>query len=331
MDPQPHAAYPLSQNRLSIRANAGWLGAAQLLAKVLNLGIYASLTRRLGQEGFGLFIYSFSLMEILGFAATLGLPIIYTRHVAAGDLDSARAAVWAKHLGSLLVGLGAGYRPAEFEMFGKRLEDRWTYMEEICAFLRQAWTGEPFEWQGRRIHVTPRPEPAPPILLGGSSAASARRAARIADDWFPPLEPRLWTPYRDACLELGKPDPGPYPSHGPIFLWISRDPARAWDHLMPHVLHQLHSYAEWTVEAFGRAAGPYAKKMSAENVRDSDAYQVLTPEQALELADTLGDHSVFYLNPLLAGIDPKRSWEMLRLFEKEVRPYLPSPHSTPVD
>ena len=96
----------MSQNRLSIRANAGWLGAAQLLAKVLNLGIYASLTRRLGQEGFGLFIYSFSLMEILGFAATLGLPIIYTRHVAAGDLDSARAAVWAKHLGSLLVGLG---------------------------------------------------------------------------------------------------------------------------------------------------------------------------------------------------------------------------------
>ena len=231
--------------------------------------------------------------------------------------------------GRLIVGLGAGYRPMEFEMFGKRLEDRWAFMEEICNFLRRAWTGEPFQWRGRLVHVTPRPEPPPPILLGGSSAASARRAARIADGWFPPLEPRLWTPYRDACLELGKPDPGPYPRHGPIFLWISRDPDRDWDRLMPHILHQLHSYAEWTVEAFGQAAGPYAKKMSADNVRESDAYQVLAPEEALELAHALGDHSVFYLNPLLAGIDPKRSWEMLRLFENEVRPHLPWPHVHP--
>ena len=208
-------------------------------------------------------------------------------------------------------------------------DDRWAFMEEICNFLRRAWTGEPFQWRGRLIHVTPRPEPPPPILLGGSSAASARRAARIADGWFPPLEPRLWTPYREACLELGKPDPGPYPRHGPIFLWISRDPDRDWDRLMPHILHQLHSYAEWTVEAFGQAAGPYAKKMSADNVRESDAYQVLAPEEALELAHALGDHSVFYLNPLLAGIDPKRSWEMLRLFENEVRPHLPWPDVHP--
>ncbi|MGE4652861.1 MAG: LLM class flavin-dependent oxidoreductase [Myxococcota bacterium] len=242
-------------------------------------------------------------------------PVKLAEDLAVAQLASA---------GRLLVGLGAGYRPAEFEMFGKRLEDRWAFMEEICNFLRQAWTGEPFEWQGRRVHVTPRPEPVPPILLGGSSAASARRAARIADGWFPPLEARLWVPYREACLKLGKPDPGPYPKHGPIFLWISHDPERAWGHLMPHILHQLQSYAEWTIEAFGKPAGPYAKQMSAETVRESEAYQVLTPEQALELAHELGDHSVFYLNPLLAGIDPKRSWEMLRLFENEVRPHLPA-------
>ena len=95
--------------------------------------------------------------------------------------------------------------------------------------------------------------PPPPILLGGSSAAAARRAARIADGWFPPLEPRLWTPYREECLELGKPDPGPYPKHGPIFLWISEQPEAAWDRVMPHVLHQLRSYTAWTIEAFGRA------------------------------------------------------------------------------
>jgi len=225
--------------------------------------------------------------------------------------------------GRLLLGIGGGYRPAEFEMFGRRLEDRWRAIGETVEVLRMAWTGEPFEWRGRRCHVTPRPDPPPPILLGGGSRAAARRAARIADGWFPPLDPRLWAPYREACLELGKPDPGDYPAQGPIFLWVSKDPEAAWRRLMPHVLHQLRSYAAWTVEAFGRAAGPYAADVSEQGVRESDAYRVLTPEDALALAARLGDHSVLYLNPLLAGIPPRDAQAMLDLFEREVRPHLP--------
>ena len=227
--------------------------------------------------------------------------------------------------GRLLLGIGAGYRPSEFESFGRRLEDRWRAMGDTCAFLRQAWTGEPFEWQGRRCVVTPKPEPcAPPILLGGSSPAAARRAAHIADDWFPPLDARLWQPYRQECLRLGRDDPGPYPAQGPIFLWISQDPERDWQWLLPHVQHQLQSYARWTQEAFGRAAGPYAgPDITPETVMQSPAYRVLTPEQALQLAQELGEHCVLYLNPLLAGIDPEASWRMLRLYEREVHPHLP--------
>lgn len=227
--------------------------------------------------------------------------------------------------GRLLLGIGAGYRPSEFETFGKRLEDRWQAMGETCEFLRHAWTGEPFEWQGRTCIVTPRPEPCPPpILLGGSSPAAARRAARIADDWFPPLDERLWTPYREECVKLGKDDPGPYPRQGPIFLWIAADPDRAWESLLPHVRHQLASYSAWTEEAFGKPSGPYAgNNMTADTIKQSGAYQVLTPDQALLLAQELGEHSVLYLNPLLAGIDPGFAWDMLRLYEREVHPHLP--------
>jgi len=206
--------------------------------------------------------------------------------------------------GRLVLGIGAGYRPAEFEMYGRRLEDRWRVLGEVVELLRVAWTGEPFTWQGRRCHVTPKPTPPPPILLGGGSAAAARRAARIADGWFPPLDPRLWPPYREACLELGKPDPGSYPNHGPIFLWVSEDPERDWQWLLPHVMHQLRSYQEWTVEAFGRAAGPYAADITEGSVRESGAYRVLSVDDTLALAEQLGRHSVFYLNPLLAGIAP---------------------------
>lgn len=224
--------------------------------------------------------------------------------------------------GRLELGIGAGYRPSEFETFGRKLEDRWRVIGEVVALLRLAWTGEPFSWEGRRCQVTPAPDPPPPILLGGSSAAAARRAARIADGWFPPLEPKLWPPYREACLALGKPDPGPYPKHGPIFLWIAKDVEGAWERLLPHVTHQLRSYAAWTAEAFGRPAGPYAAKVTEASIRESAAYQVRTPEQALALAEELGPDGVFYLNPLLAGIDPATSWEMLRLYEDEVHPHL---------
>ena len=227
--------------------------------------------------------------------------------------------------GRIIAGIGAGYRPSEFEMFGRRLEDRWKTMGEVCAFLKQAWTGEPFTWQGRRVHVTPAPDPPPPLLLGGSSRAAARRAARIADDWFPPLDPRLWTPYREACAELGKPDPGPYPKHGPMFVWVTHDVERARRELAPHAIHQMRSYAEWTVEAFGEAAGPYAHpELRTETIFDGAAYAVVTPEQAIELAQGLGPDGVFYLNPLLAGIDPAAAEAMLALFEREVWPYVRS-------
>ena len=224
--------------------------------------------------------------------------------------------------GRLDLGIGGGYRPSEFEMFGRKLEDRWKRLGEAIELLRLAWTGEPFEWQGRRCWVTPKPDPAPTILLGGGSAAAARRAARIADGWYPPLDPRLWTPYREECIKLGQDDPGEYPNQGPIFLWISKEPERAWDRLMPHVMHQLRSYSEWTIEAFGRPAGPYAQDMTDETVKQSSAYQVLVPEEAIALAEQLGDESVLFLNPLLAGIDPEFSWEMLRLYEREVHPHL---------
>jgi len=224
--------------------------------------------------------------------------------------------------GRLLLGLGGGYRPAEFEMFGKHLEDRWSDLGDTIEFLRLAWTGEPFEWRGRRCHVTPRPDPPPPILLGGSTPAAARRAARIADGWLPPLEPALWPPYREACIAAGDPDPGPYPKQGPIFLWIAQDVEAAWRRVLPHALHQMRSYAAWTAEAFGKPSGPYARGVTEDSVRSSDAYRVVTPDQALALAESLGPSGVLYLNPLLAGLDPDASWAMLRLYEREVHPYL---------
>ena len=93
--------------------------------------------------------------------------------------------------------------------------------------------------------------------------------------------------------------------------------------LMPHIFHQIRSYAEWTQEAFGRTAGPFAGLPDEAAVRKNPAFQVLTPEQTLAMAENLGPEGVLYLNPLLAGIDPRRARRMLDLYERAVHPHLP--------
>ena len=228
--------------------------------------------------------------------------------------------------GRLIAGLGAGYRPSEFEAFGKRMEDRWEDMAEVVAFLRKAWTGEPFEWRDRTVCITPRPEPPPPIILGGGFARSARRAAHIADGWLP-RTPDLWGPYRDECKKLGRPDPGPYSNQGPVFLHVALDPERAWDEIAPHARRMAEVYGSWQAESAAQADGPYAKATERLDIRASPAYQVLGPEEALELAIRLGAHGTLYMTPLLSGLDPSLAWSSLRLFEERVLPHLPRPDS----
>ncbi len=222
--------------------------------------------------------------------------------------------------GRLEVVIGAGYRPAEFEMFGRRREDRKALYVRAFEVLRKAWSGAPFEYEGREVRVTPVPEPPPRLLLGGTHEAVARRAARIADGYYPPAGEN-WRVYREECLALGKPDPGErFPALGPIFTHVTEDPEGDWARIAPHAAHVVRSYAEWTIEAYGRAAGPFAKGVDADDLRRSGAYQVLRPDEAVEMIQGLGRHRTFILTPLLGGLDPALSWRGLRLFEREVWP-----------
>jgi alkanesulfonate monooxygenase SsuD/methylene tetrahydromethanopterin reductase-like flavin-dependent oxidoreductase (luciferase family) len=223
--------------------------------------------------------------------------------------------------GRLRLGLGAGYRPSEFAMFGKRREDRKQHVIDTIEVLRAAFRGEPFDYEGRRVHVMPVPETPPPILLGGAHPAVARRAAHIADGFFPP-QGESWDVYREECRKLGKPDPGECMKLGPVFVHVTPDPEAVWAWLGPYVEHVARAYSEWTVEAYGRAAGPFAKGVRLEDVRRSGAYRVVTPEGAVALAEELGPNAVYHFTPLLGGLDPKRAWESLRLFECEVWPHL---------
>lgn len=219
--------------------------------------------------------------------------------------------------------IGGGYRPAECALYGTRLEDRWSIIGETVAFLRQAWTGEVFNYQGRSIYVRPTPVSPPRLFLGGASPAAAKRAARIADGYTSPHTTALWEPYRQECIALGKADPGPAQPLGPVFLWVAEDVEAAWNLLMPYVLSQIEEYAQFTTEGYGDAKGPYRGSVSPDKARSNPGYQVLTPEETIALGQKLGNRGLFVLNPLMGGIPINEAWKMLKLFEDKVKPHLP--------
>jgi len=194
---------------------------------------------------------------------------------------------------------------------------------ESATLLLRAWTGEPFDYRGRTVTIRPKPDPRPTLLMGGSTPAGARRAARLADGFSLPFDPELWAPFREECLRLGKADPGPVQPRGPVFLWVAEDVEAAWTMLMPHVLSQIDEYGRFTTEAYGEAAGPYRGVVSAEAARQNPAYQVLTPDELIALGQGLGPSGLLLFNPLMGGIPISEAWRMLKLLETKVLPHLP--------
>lgn len=93
--------------------------------------------------------------------------------------------------GRLVLGLGIGGHPAEHRALGIPFPDapeRVARLEEAVAVLRALWTGgpvtrpSPFYPLDDAI-VGPVPDPPPPIVIGGETAAGARLAGRIGDGW----------------------------------------------------------------------------------------------------------------------------------------------------
>lgn len=221
-----------------------------------------------------------------------------------------------------------GYVASEFEMFGCELKQRGVMTEHVINTLRQAWTGQPFEYQGRTACVTPTPVQAHlPIALGGAAKPSARRAARMADAFIPAM-PELMDLYNAECEKLGK-TPAPAERCGPVFLHIAEDPDAAWAQIAPHALHETNAYGKWMSESMGSGA-VYKAAEDADALRASGAYQVVTPDQCLDIAKQLGRGGRLVLSPLMGGMSPTLGWESLELFESKVMPHLELEPTAPV-
>ena len=108
-------------------------------------------------------------------------PVVLAKELASVDVLSG---------GRLEAGFGVGYVPDEFDAIGVPFSERGARMDDHIDALRAMWRGDlEFEgrftsWHGVEAHPRPVEPHGPPIHVGGSSAATFRRAVLRADGWY---------------------------------------------------------------------------------------------------------------------------------------------------
>jgi alkanesulfonate monooxygenase SsuD/methylene tetrahydromethanopterin reductase-like flavin-dependent oxidoreductase (luciferase family) len=220
--------------------------------------------------------------------------------------------------GRLVTVAGIGYRPQEYTRAGVDWRRRGRLQDELLETLLAAWTGEEFTYRGRTVRVTPRPctEPHPLLLVGGSSPAAARRAARLGLPFFPSAHlPELEAYYKERLVEYGTEGWVMMPAAETPLLHLAEDPDRAWATHGEHFLHEARTYASWQSAEIRSAVRSAATDVRG--LRDEGVYRILTPDECV--AQGLDN---LVLHPLAGGMPVEEGWRSLRLFCENVLPRL---------
>jgi alkanesulfonate monooxygenase SsuD/methylene tetrahydromethanopterin reductase-like flavin-dependent oxidoreductase (luciferase family) len=244
-------------------------------------------------------------------------PLRVAEDAAVVDLISA---------GRLDLGVAAGYRVEEFDVFGVPHHARGARVDEALSILAGAWREGPFSHEGPAyrftgVNVTPKPVQRPlPLFMGGQSKAAVKRAAKHGCHLLPSstTDFDLVNFYHAALREYGR-DPADFriKTFRPLYCCVDRD--RGWAEVKEHWLYQHNWYRRWYREA-GDSNAPELTR--PEDLPRSN-YIVGTPddcEQAIrDLQRELPfDEFIFWAYP--PGLPVAKGTESIELFAREVAP-----------
>ncbi len=133
----------------------------------------------------------------------------------------AKTAATLDHLsnGRLILGIGVGELPEEYEAVGMEFTNRGKRMDEYIDAIRTLWRDDVASFHGKYVQfdqVECRPWPVNrsiPLHIGGASDAAIRRAALTGDGYFPfvfpgqdirAVLPELISRVRQEAAELGR-------------------------------------------------------------------------------------------------------------------------------
>ncbi|MFH1602309.1 MAG: LLM class flavin-dependent oxidoreductase [Pseudomonadota bacterium] len=241
------------------------------------------------------------------------------------------AALDAMTNGRAILGVGMGYREEEFGAFGINPKERVGRMYEGLDVIKQLWTQDEMEFNGKYYHV-PRVRPTaksvqrphPPIWVGAGVDAAVRRVARRGYTWLihPPrvglteIAAQLKM-YRDVLREHG----GEMPVIQPMRCdgYLAENGAAAWKEA--EALFEWHYGVlhRWGIES---EHGDIRSKSFREDA--GDRYVIGTPDDAIAMFERcereLGVNFII-LRLNYVGMSFEDKMRQIRLFGEGVIPH----------
>jgi alkanesulfonate monooxygenase SsuD/methylene tetrahydromethanopterin reductase-like flavin-dependent oxidoreductase (luciferase family) len=220
--------------------------------------------------------------------------------------------------GRLDLGLGAGYRIPEYELYGADATRRYADTDGRAREVRRLWA------EGG---VTPLPvQERVPIWMGYQGPKGARRAGLLGEGLLA-LDPKLYPVYRDGLIEGGH-DPARARMSGGMQSWVSEDPEADWPLVSRHVGYQIDSYLKHMVQGTDQ---PAPAPVDPDKLRRRDARQPLsyfhfgTPEEVAAkvrayVADAPVDTAFFWGS--LGGMPEKEVIKQIQLVCTRLAPLL---------
>lgn len=93
--------------------------------------------------------------------------------------------------GRVIFGVGIGWLKEEFEAVGMKFEDRALRTREYLELMIELWSKSDPRYEGKTVRTEgmkfmPKTvqQPHPPIVFGGTSEPSLKRAVRLGDGWY---------------------------------------------------------------------------------------------------------------------------------------------------
>ena len=134
--------------------------------------------------------------------------VLITPARSAAELAKQAATVDQISNGRLTLGLGAGWREADFILNGRDFEGRGEAFDKILADLHRSWKGEALD-DAARPASPPTVQSPIPIMVGGTTKAAIRRAVDHGIGWTaggmpPDAVAEFGQKVRDAWTSAGK-------------------------------------------------------------------------------------------------------------------------------
>jgi probable F420-dependent oxidoreductase len=155
---------------------------------------HVAVGNRLLDSGFGLDADPLVLLSaVAGATARLRLltSVLVAPYYPALVLANQAATLDVVSGGRLILGVGTGWNPDEFDAVGVPSRERGARADDHLEAAKALWTQRPADFNGpfttlraARLGVPPVTPGGPPVWVGGHSDAALRRALRFGDGWY---------------------------------------------------------------------------------------------------------------------------------------------------